>query len=46
MLKAWFKGYLIGIVALRDCLACFKRLIWSFCGPIVAGFVAQFVKCP
>ena len=54
MLKAWFKGCLVEILALRDYFSCFKTtlnvVLWPGCGrfhgPVVAGFMARFVKCP
>ena len=45
MLKAWFKGCLVGILALKNFFSCFKRLKWPFYGPVVVVFVARFVKC-
>ena len=42
MLKAWFKGCLVGILALKGCLSCFKQLKFLF----VARLCELCVICP
>ena len=44
-----YKGLILGIMWCRGPKAlfgCVKRLYMQFCGSVVAGFMAQFVKCP
>ena len=49
MLKAWFKGCLVEILALRDCLdsakTAFNAVLWHGCGQLRELYVIYPKKC-